>query len=245
MDLLQWNVNGFRTRSPDLQALIHGPNPAVVYLKETHLRPSDALCLRGYTTHRYDQPGGERASEMTAVLMKDCIYCLPVSFRSPLQVIAVPVHLPNLHFSLCDVNLPLVITARRADLANLLSQLPPPFILLGDFNARHIHCDAALTDDRGTSDYDVCADFDLILLNTGAHTHLCMGSGASFAQDLAFCSPGVAVRLDWSGPPDLHGSDHYPVNTHTSTLSPVVSSPPKWITRLADWAGFSQSLIFE
>jgi hypothetical protein len=53
------------------------------------------------------------------------------------------------------------------------------------------------------------------------------------------------VHLDWSVLPDLHGSAHYPVNLHISTPSPTVSRRPNWITRRADWAGFSQSLIFE
>jgi hypothetical protein len=87
--------------------------------------------------------------------------------------------------------------------------------------------------------------FDLILLNTGAHTHLFLGSGTSSALNLAFCSPGLVVHLDWSILADLHGSDHYPVNLHISTPSPTVSRHPKWITKHADWAGFSQSLIFE
>jgi hypothetical protein len=78
----------------------------------------------------------------------------------------------------------------------LLSELPPSYTLLGDFNAEHILWGRNLTDDREALDYDVYADFDLILLNTGAHTHLCLGSGASSALDLSFCSPGIAVHFD-------------------------------------------------
>jgi hypothetical protein len=56
-------------------------------------------------------------------------------------------------------------------LKNLVSQLQPPFILLFEFNAKNILWGAVLTDGWGRSVYDVCAGFDLILLNTGAHTH--------------------------------------------------------------------------
>jgi hypothetical protein len=130
-----------------------------------------------------------------------------------MQVIAVRVHLPNLCFTLPNIYLPPVIPVSPADLTNLISQLPPPFILLGDFNTKNILW-GVLTDKRGRSVHDVCAGFDLILLNTGAHTHLCLGSGTLSALDLTFCSPGLAVNLDWSVLPDLHGSDHYPVNLH-------------------------------
>lgn len=91
----------------------------------------------------------------------------------------------------------------------------------------------------------MCAVFDLILLNTDAHMHLCVGSGTSFAVDLGFCSPGLAVHLDWSLLLDLHCRDHYPVNLHISTPSPTVSRHPNYITSRADWVGISQSLIFE
>jgi endonuclease/exonuclease/phosphatase (EEP) superfamily protein YafD len=44
--------------------------------------------------------------------------------------------------------LPPVIPASPADLTNLISQLSPPFILLGDFNAKKIPWGAVLTDER-------------------------------------------------------------------------------------------------
>jgi hypothetical protein len=157
----------------------------------------------------------------------------------------VRVHLLNFCFTLCNIYLPPVVPVSPADLTNLISQLPPPFILLGDFNARNILWGAVRTDERGRSVHDVCAGFDLILLNTDAHTHLCLVSGTSSALDLAFCSPGLAVHVDWSVLPDLHGSDHYPVNLHIFTPSPAVSRHPNWINRRTDWDGFSQSLIFE
>jgi hypothetical protein len=108
--------------------------------------------------------------------------------------------------------LPPLIPVSPADLTNLISQLPPPFIVLGDFNAKNILWGAVLTDERGRSVHDVCAGFDLILLNTGAHMHLCLGSGTSSVLDLAFCNLGLAVHLDWSVLPDLHGSGHYHLN---------------------------------
>jgi hypothetical protein len=102
MDLLQWNVSGFRTRLRDLQALIQYCNPAIICLQETHLRPSHALKLRCYTPQRYDHPHGERASRGTAIIVKDCI-CIPANLRSPLHVIAVRVHLLNLSALLCVI----------------------------------------------------------------------------------------------------------------------------------------------
>jgi hypothetical protein len=109
------NMNGFRTRLPDLQALLHGRNPAFICVQETNLFPSHAASLHGYATHRYEQPSGERASGWTASLVKDCICCVPVNLHSPLQVIAVREHPPTLHFALCNTNLLPAVPVRQAD----------------------------------------------------------------------------------------------------------------------------------
>jgi hypothetical protein len=202
MDLLQWNVNGFWTWLPDLQALIQCHNPAII-------------CL-------YNHPDDERTSEGMTIIVKDCIYCILVPLHSLLQLSAVHMHLPNLYFAVCNIYLSPAILLCPDNLTSLISQLPPPFILLDDFNAKNILWGAVLSDKRGRSVYDVCAGFDLILLNTGAHMHLCLESGTSSALDHAFCSPGLAVHLDWSVLPDLHDSDHYPINLHISTPSAVI-----------------------
>jgi hypothetical protein len=108
----------------------------------------------------------------------------------------VRVHLLNLCFTLCNTYVPPVIPVSPADLTNLIPQLPLPFIPLGDFNAKNILWGAVLTDEGGRSVHDICAGFYLIILNTGAHKHLCLGSGTLSALDLTFRSPGIAVHLD-------------------------------------------------
>jgi hypothetical protein len=76
------------------------------------------------------------------------------------------------HFTLCNIYLPPAVLARQAEPANLLSHLALPHIFLGDFNASHIILNGNFIDGGGTLVYNVCADFDLILLNTSAHMHL-------------------------------------------------------------------------
>jgi hypothetical protein len=52
------------------------------------------LNLHRYVTHCYNHPDSERASGVMAIIVKDFIYCVPVTLSSLLQVIAVYVHLP-------------------------------------------------------------------------------------------------------------------------------------------------------
>jgi hypothetical protein len=43
---------------------------------------------------------------------------------------------------------------------------------------------------------DGCAEFDLILLNTGPDIDLCLALGTLSALDLSFCSQNLAVYLE-------------------------------------------------
>jgi hypothetical protein len=185
-DLLQWSVSGFRTRLPDLQALIHGRSPAIVCLQETRLRCSHALGLCCCTTHRYDHPNGDRVRGGTAILERDCICCVPVRLRSPLEIIAVRVHIPNPRFTLCDIHLPPAVTLCLADWRIYCHSYHHHLSFLAILMPSIFSGGANLTDYRETLVYDICADFYLILFNTCAHMHLCLGSGTSSAVDLTF-----------------------------------------------------------
>jgi hypothetical protein len=148
-------------------------------------------------------PTAKRARGRTAILVKDCIYCLPVSLRSPLQVIAVRVHLPSLCFTLCNIYLPLAIAVRRADLANVLSHLPPPFILLGDFNAQDILWGTTVAENRGTSVYYIY----ICRFWLNPHEHKCIYASLPGVRSQVYVgpylsSPDVAVHFDWSGVSD-------------------------------------------
>jgi hypothetical protein len=208
MDLLQWNLNGFSTRLIDVQALIQYRNPAILCFQETHLRPAHTLNIHGFTPYRYDHQDGERANGGTAILVQDHIYSSAVNPSTTLQASVVHLTLPHLSFSTCNIYLPSAVPIDRTELSYLLSQLSSPFILLGDFNSKHILWGSPLSDDRSNIISDVCTGLDLILLNTGENMHLCLGSGTLSSLDLAFCSPSLAVHLEWSVLSDLHGSDY-------------------------------------
>lgn len=164
--------------------------------QDTHLHFLHALNLHMYPAHHYNHPDNKRTSGGMAIIVKDCICCIPVSLCALLQVIAVDVYILNLCSTLCNIYLPPAVPISPGDVTNLMSQLPLPFILLGDLNAKNILRGADNADKRGRSVYDVYAEFGLILLNTSTPTHLCLGLGTSSGLDLVFYSLGLAVHLD-------------------------------------------------
>jgi hypothetical protein len=87
--------------------------------------------------------------------------------------------------------------------------------------------------------------FPMCLLNfisfysTCADMLLCLRSEISSALDHTFCSPRLRAHLEWSILPDLHSSDHHPVNLHISATAPVVSRHLNWIIKCAACDTFS------
>jgi exonuclease III len=150
MDLLQWNINGIRARLPDLRALMQYHNLAIICLQETHLCPAYSLNFCGFTACHYDHLDGDRDSSRTAVLVNDYIYST-VTLQTQLQASAVHLPFTSLPFTLCNVYLTAVVLIDQGELNNLVSQLPPPFILLGNLNSKNILWGSVLTSDRQNS----------------------------------------------------------------------------------------------
>jgi exonuclease III len=75
MHIIQWDVNGLRSRLPELDILRRRYSPAAICLQETHLRPTHTASLRGYALYRYDHLAGERANGGTPSLC-ETVYIL-------------------------------------------------------------------------------------------------------------------------------------------------------------------------
>jgi hypothetical protein len=173
----------------------------------------------------------------TAILVKNYICCALVTFRSPFQIVAVRLHLPTLHITLCNIYLPSGAPVRWTG----LSQLLPLYSLFGNVHANHILRAENVTDDRGTLFCDMCR----FRLNRLQHTcrYISLPEVVSpSALVFTICSPGVAVRSDWSVLPDLDGGDHNPDNLHIDYSIPNLVEPPKRNTRHADWDALGPGL---
>ncbi|GLV40930.1 hypothetical protein CBL_08504 [Carabus blaptoides fortunei] len=108
------------------------------------------------------------------------------------------------------------------DLYTLISnQLPPPFILAGDFNA-HNTLWGTTKDDRRGKQIENIIDNNATLLNDGSPTHLCTGSGNFSCIDITLCHPRLTPNITWETIPYLHGSDHFPIKL--SLASPNIGT---------------------
>jgi hypothetical protein len=121
---------------PDLEALLQDHNPVIQCLQETGLRPINILNLCGITAHSYNNVHGDRINDGMVTFVQDSIYTAAVNLQTPLQASVVHINLPRLSLTLCDTYTPPTALIAQGDLTHLVSQLPTPFIILGDSNAK-------------------------------------------------------------------------------------------------------------
>ena len=78
-----------------------------------------------------------------------------------------------------------------SDLQNLIDQLPSPFILMGDFNAKHTLWGESICDKWGNLFKQLFDNNDIVLMNDGSVTRFDVYHNSSSAIDLFICSSAL------------------------------------------------------
>lgn len=212
--VVQWNVNGLPSHLEDLKLLTHEHTPSLICLQETHLLQRHHFTLKGYTVFRLDNELNERASGGVAILGLATLDVRRLPLFTTLQAIAVQLQYP-VQLTLCTVYLPPNLRLSEQDLNDLLQQLPPPVLLVGDFNGHHRTWGSTWNSPRGSIISKLCRDNNLLLLNNNLPTYSCPRNGTQSCIDLAFSSPRLLPRFTWTVLSDNYGSDHFPVELST------------------------------
>ena len=124
-----------------------------------------------------------------------------------------------------------------SDLDNLISQLLPPILLLGDFNAHSTLWGCSKTDLRGKMIEDLLLKLNLSILNDGSNTYLHPATGSSSAIDLSIASPSLYLDFSWELVTDLHGSYHFPICIQSYNTAPLVANGT-WKLAKVNWTDF-------
>ena len=134
-----------------------------------------------------------------------------LQLTTTLQAVGARVNIGRREVTVCSIYLPPGRDMPVAQLEALMSELPPPLLLLGDFNAHHTvwGCDQVNT--RGRHLERFISQHALCVLNTGQATHFSLPSGRESVLDLSLCSPQHASLFHWSVGGDPMGSDHLPI----------------------------------
>ncbi|WP_369123698.1 hypothetical protein, partial [Clostridioides difficile] len=91
----------------------------------------------------------------------------------------------------------------------MVRQLPPPLLLLGDFNLRHPLWGDSVTPPHAHFLTSLLPAFSLSCLNDGLPTHYHCQTSSFSCIDVSLCSSSVLPFLSSSRLSSFHVSDHY------------------------------------
>ena len=130
---------------------------------------------------------------------------------------------------------------------NMLNTLVPTkkhYIILGDFNAKHIAWNCGNQNQRGEVVYEWIIENHLILLNKDKRsTYQSASTGSCSSIDLTVVSLDLYSRVnDWQVGQDM-SSDHFPIITSILHRKPSKDTLPlstKWKIKSAHWEEFKE-----
>ena len=244
-NVLQWNYCRLRANQEELKVLVRNSRANIICLQETLLGDREFNFGLDYSVYRsLGQPVGQ-ASGGTAVIVHRSLQHSVVDLDTDLQATAVT-FTSNSRVTVCSLYLEPHLEQRRpplslADLQHLVNQLPAPFIILGDFNAKNPMWESTCRDRWGQIVEDLVDANSISLLNDGSFTRFDIHHGTHSAIDVTLCSSSIYLDYTWSRDMDLHGSDHYPIFIKHVQSTPSESFP-KWKLEEADWVKFRELL---
>jgi len=172
-----------------------------------------------------------------ATIVRNDVAATVVDVATNIQAIVLRIKLSRI-YTICNIYLPPNAALVSRELTSLIRQLQPPFLILGDFNARSQSWGDTITNPRGTTVEDILMTENLCILNSGSPTHFHLQTATSSCIDLALCSPDVLPEFDWDVKEELFNSDHYPVIvTETNGMNPTKDG--RYILKKADWRMFT------
>ena len=158
-------------------------------MQETKL-PYTATCtLPGFKSFlkNLEVPDGGNAHGGVAVFVRSGVSAFSVDLNTRLQAVAVSVKLKK-RITVCSLYLPPGEVIQKRELEGLISQLPKPFLLLGDFNARSKLWYDSDYCARGKMVEKVIEEGDFFFLDKDQKTHFSRRHRSYSHVDISLCS---------------------------------------------------------
>lgn len=232
-DLFHWNCNSFYRKDSELNLIVSKYHPWIMSLNETRFKPSHSPKLKGYNIVT-NSPLDPCGSGGVALLIRNCLSFNPLLINTNLQAAACRVNMAGTMITICSIYISPSININLQSLSQLVSLLPRPIVLVGDFNAHSPLWGSPSEDSRGKIVNELMTRSTLVCINDGSPTYI-HPNGTQTHLDLVLCSPELSQKWKFSVLDDLHGSDHFPVTLSSSTFSPANSRRKRWNEKHANW----------
>lgn len=149
-NLIQWNLNWFYKKYNELQLIIQKHNPKILCLQETNFNDNSIGNVPAYTGYHKNRTNALRSSGGVAIYISNTLYSTQINLLTNLEAIAITIHGKEI-ITVCNIYLSKQTHFNDNDLAQIISQLPSPYIITGDFNSHNEIWGSLTTDKRGKS----------------------------------------------------------------------------------------------
>ena len=247
---MQWNCRGLISKWAEVKPFLVGSDCQVVCLQETHFLASDEydFHLYNYSLYNAFSPTATRHGGV-------CIYVcnnwphFEVPLNTSLQAVACCVRVGRQRLCFCSLYLPPTAQVSLSALDNLILQLPQPFILCSDVNARHFMWGSDRCDSRGSILERLISNHALNVLNDGCPTRMDEFTGLWSHIDITVSTSDIGQYLHWRTASDLYSSDHCPLyvtyDRRDGTTDPERDTFFGWNFKKANWVEFSNQCNFD
>ncbi|KFM68908.1 hypothetical protein X975_14817, partial [Stegodyphus mimosarum] len=139
---------------------------------------------------RKDCVNNDHASGGVGLLISHNFPSSVFPLQTNLQAIAAQLNIHRL-ITICSLYLSPNENISQSDLDDLINQLPPPFILIGDLNGHNPLWGSADINSRGRQIEKMIDDHAICILNDGKNTYFHQPTKSFHALDLAIVSPSI------------------------------------------------------
>ena len=200
-------MRGLQANREELSLLLSQYDPTAVCIQETLLHSNKTASFKKYTY--YGIPVVETNGSLhggVGMLVKNTTPHQHLHINTGLQAIALRATCHKT-ITICSIYLSPSTAYSITELETLIGQLPPPVLLLGDFNTHSQQWSSNKRSTRGKMVKDFLLKSNLSLLNSGSPTYRHPATASFSAIDLSITHPAVYLDFCWQTVSDLHGSD--------------------------------------
>ena len=246
--ILQWNARGLIGKWAEAKHFFTDEFYSVICIQETHFLQNDkySFNLPRFTLYNEYAVQDDRRGGVSVYVSDTLPHCrLPL--QTTLQALACSVRFQNRRITVCSLYLPPLDSFSFQDLAQLVAQLPEPYLICTDANSKHLMWGADHCDQRGLLWMNFINQYDVCILNDGQPTRFDEARGSFSHIDLTLVSADIAQFFEWTTVKDLHSSDHFPINIEYQLSRAIPTLPvvfAGWNTKKVDWTAFRQNCVF-
>jgi len=134
--IIQWNCRGYRSRYEEIREIIKENKPACICLQETMMGNETPVSPRGYNMEAFSPVDNPVPGSGIATLIRNDIKYHPVQLNTQLQTRAFRINIGKM-ITVCNIYISPNERITAHDVLNLVQNLPSPFLIIGDLNAKH------------------------------------------------------------------------------------------------------------